>query len=110
MKNKKEIRQFRPSRWWANVTALRVDGGISEKELSELVGKKETYIRLAVKHGGSPNIADALAIAEAFGKSVEELAFDAIGLEIRRRQLEEELARIQEEIQDAQNDFSRMGE
>lgn len=109
MKKKNEIKAFRPSRWWSNVTALRIDSGVTEKELSALIGKTENYLQNAIRHGGSPNIADALAIAEAFGMTVEELAYGAIGLQIRQKQLEAELARIREEILDAENDVRMLG-
>lgn len=105
MKSKNKIKQFRPSRWWSNVQALRSDANISEKELSAYIGKSENYLIQAVRNGGVPNIADALLIAQAFDTTIEELAFGAVGLEIRKAQLEAELARITEEIADARNDI-----
>lgn len=110
MKNKNEIRQFRPSRWWSNVQALRGDANITEKELSAYIGKSENYLIQAVRNGGIPNLADALAIAQAFDTTIEELAFGAVGLEIRKAQLEAELARITEEIEDARNDIHKEGD
>ena len=110
MKKKSEIRAFRPSRWWSNVTALRVDSGISETDLATLVGVSDKYFTQALKNGGAPNISIAIAIADIFGVTIEDLAFGAIGLEIRQRQLEAELAKIKEEIADAQNDVARLTE
>lgn len=101
MKSKNEIRKFRPSRWWSNVQALRVDADVSEVALSKLLGRNDNYINLAVKNGGSPNVADAIAIAEAFDTTIEELAFGNVGLELRKKQLESELQRIIEELEDA---------
>ena len=107
---KKVIRQFRPSKFWSNVTALRTDAGISERDLSILIGMKDTYVNKAILHGGTPNIAVVLAIAEIFGTTVEDLAFGAIGLQIRQRQLEAELAKIKEEIADAEADVARLSD
>lgn len=104
MKNKSELRKFRSSRWWSNVQALRVDAGITEKDLSLYIGKSDQYIFNAVRNGGAPNVADALMIADAFDTTVDELAYGSIGLEIRKKQLEEELQRITEEIEDAKRD------
>lgn len=102
---KKEIlKQFRSSRWWSNVQALRIDAGISERDFSAFLGKSESYYSTAVKNGGVPNIADALIVAQLFDVTVEEIAFGSIGLEIRKAQLEEELKRIVEEIEDAKRD------
>ena len=101
---KESIKQFRSSRWWSNVQALRIDAGISEKDFSALLGKSENYYATAVKNGGVPNIADALIVAQLFDVTVEEIAFGSIGLEIRKAQLEEELKRIVEEIEDAKRD------
>lgn len=106
MKNVKKIRQFRPSRWWSNVQALRADAGFSEKDLSLYIGKKENYLTQAIRNGGCPNITDALAIADLFEVTIEELAFGSLGLEIRKAQLEAELKRITEEIEDAQRDIT----
>lgn len=102
---KDEMKQFRSSRWWSNVQALRADCGISEKDFSQYIGKNENYINLAVRNGGVPNLADALTIAQAFDVTIEELAFGAVGLEIRKAQLEAELKRITEEIEDAKRDM-----
>lgn len=104
MERKDSIKQFRSSRWWSNVQALRIDAELSEKEFSTILGKSENYYSQAVKNGGVPNIADALTIAQLFGITVEEIAFGSIGLEIRKAQLEEELKRIVEEIEDAKRD------
>lgn len=104
---KKVNKTFRSSRWWSNVSALRVDADISEKELSKLLGKSENYLFNAVKNGGVPNVADALLIAELFETTVEDLAFGSVGLEIRKRQLEAELQRITEEIEDAKKDIEK---
>ena len=107
MKNKKEIRAFRPSRWWSNVQALRADAGLTELELSRYIGKSDSYISQAIKNGGSPNIAEAIMLAEAFDTTVEEIAFGVVGLEIRKEQLLAELARLNDEIADAQADVQR---
>lgn len=74
--------------------------------MSTLVGRTDSYISLAVKNSGIPNVADALAIADVLGASVEDLAFGSIGLEIRKAQLEAELKRITEEIEDARRDVT----
>ena len=105
LNKKDDMRQFRSSRWWSNVQALRIDCGLNEKDFSVYLGKNENYINSAVKNGGVPNIADALMIAQAFDTSVEDLAFGSIGLEIRKAQLEAELQRITEEIEDARKDI-----
>lgn len=105
---KESIKQFRSSRWWSNVQALRIDAGISEKDFSALLGKSENYYATAVKNGGVPNIADALIVAQLFDVTVEEIAFGSIGLEIRKAQLEEELKRIVEEIEDAKRDVEEV--
>lgn len=102
--NKKDFKQYRSSRWWSNVQALRIDNGLSEKDMSQLLGKSENYFQNAVRNGGVPNVADALNIAQLFGVQVEDLAFGSIGLEIRKTQLEAELKRITEEIEDAKRD------
>ena len=101
---RKTFRKFRTSRWWSNVQALRCDADVSEKDLSVILGKSDGYLTSAVKNGGVPNVADALAFADVFNTSVEELAFGSIGLEIRKAQLQEELRKITEEIEDAKND------
>lgn len=105
MKKKSEIRQFRPSRWWSNVQALRHDANMTERELSAYIGKSESYLTTAIRNSGIPNLADALLLAEAFSTTIEDLAYGAISLEIRKAQLEEELKRITEEIADAQRDI-----
>ena len=105
MKSKNLIIQFRPSRFWSNVQALRVDAGLTEKDLSLYVGASENYITNAIKNGGVPNIAVALSLAQTFDTTTEELAFGAVGLEIRKKQLEAELERIVEEIEDARKDI-----
>ena len=107
MKSKKNLRKFRASRWWSNVQALRCDCELSERALSQYIGKSDNYISNAIKNGGAPNLADALIIAEAFEISIEELAFGAVGLEIRKAQLEAELAKIREEIEDIKNDGTK---
>ena len=107
MKCKNDIRQFRPTRWWSNVQALRADAGMSEVDLSRFLSKADNYINNAAKNLGSPNIADALMIAEAFDTTVEEIAFGVVGLEIRKAQLLEELRKLSEEIADAQKDAER---
>lgn len=101
---KKDFKQFRSSRWWSNVQALRIDSNLSEKDMSQLLGRSDNYYPNAVKNGGVPNIADALTIAQLFEVTVEEIAFGSIGLEIRKAQLEAELKRIVEEIEDAKKD------
>ena len=106
---KKKAREFRTSRWWSNVQALRVDGNINERELSTYIGKSENYLGQAIRNGGIPNVADALALADIFGKTVEELAFGSVGLEIRKAQLEKELERIIEEIEAAKSDICTKG-
>lgn len=110
MRNKKDIKTFRPSRWWSNVSALRADAGLTEKDLSNYLGKSDNYITNAVRNGGSPNLADALLIADAFETTVENLAYGAVGLEIRKAQLEAELKRIKEELEDAKRDIIGMKE
>lgn len=107
--NKANVRQFRTSRWWSNVQALRSDSEISEKDLSAILGKSDNYLSTAIKNGGVPNVADALMMADLFGTTVEELAFGSVGLEIRKAQLEAELQRITEEIEDAKRDVSGKG-
>ena len=102
---KKNIKQFRSSRWWSNVQAMRVDANLTEKDISQLLGKSEQYYAAAVKNSGVPNVADALTIAQLFDVTVEEIAFGSIGLEIRKAQLEAELKRIIEEIEDAKHDI-----
>ena len=101
---KKELKRFRSSRWWSNVQALRIDAGLSEKDMSQLLGRTDNYFSNAVKNGGVPNIVDALNMAQFFGVTVEDLAFGTIGLEIRKAQLESELKRITEEIEDVKKD------
>lgn len=108
MKKRTEIRTFRPSRWWSNVQALRIDAGLTEQELSGLIGKSEGYLKTAIKNGGVPNLADAVTIAELFDTTCENLAFGSIGLEIRKAQLETELQKIIEEIEDAKKDVGGM--
>lgn len=110
MKSKKDIRTFRPSRWWSNVTALRADAGLSEKDLAVYIGKSDNYISNAVRNGGSPNLADALMLADAFDTTIENLAYGAVGLEIRKAQLEAELQKITEELEDAKKDVLKMRE
>lgn len=104
MRSKNELKQFRTSRWWSNVQALRIDADVSERDFSTLIGKSENYYTTALKNGGVPNVADALTISQLFGTTVEEIAFGSIGLEIRKAQLEAELKRITEEIEDAKRD------
>ena len=110
MKKKTDLNQFRSSRWWSNVQALRCDAGLSEKDLSIYLSKSENYITNAIRNGGVPNLADALLIADTFDTTVEEIAFGMVGLEIRKAQLEAELKRITEEIEDAKQDMRRIGQ
>lgn len=110
IKSKKEIKTFRPTRWWSNVQALRADARLSEIELSKYIGKYDGYITNAIKNSGIPNVSDALMLAEAFNTTVEEIAFGVIGLEIRKAQLEAELLRISDEIEDAKKDSEKISE
>lgn len=102
---RKELKQFRSSRWWSNVQALRIDARLSEKDMSQLLDRADNYFSNAVKNGGVPNVVDALNMAQLFEVTVEDLAFGSIGLEIRKAQLEAELKRITEEIEDAKKDI-----
>lgn len=101
----KEKKSFRSSRFWSNVIALMNDAGFTESQLSELLGFKTNYIQTAAKNSGVPSVAVALSIAELFNVTVEELSYGAVGLELRKRQLENELKKIQEEIDDVRKDL-----
>lgn len=103
MANRK-IRTFRPSRFWSNVTALRVEAGFTPVDTSRMIGQCDSYMTAAVTNGGVPNIETALKIADLFGTTVEELAYGAVGLEIRRTQLLAELEKLNDEINDVKKD------
>ena len=91
-------KEFSSMRWWSNIQALRQEKGMSESSLSLKLGKADNYICMASKNCSVPNVADALTVAQFFGTTVEDLAFGCIGLEIRRKRLEEELKSVMEEI------------
>lgn len=104
---KNEIKKFRPSRFWSNVNALKEHYAVSNSDLSEIIGRPKTYIANALHNMGSPNVADALAISQYFGVTVEEMSFEPVGLHIRQKQLEEELAKIKAEIAESEGEDDR---
>lgn len=101
------MKKFSSARWWNNVTALRKDAEITEKELSETLGLASTYITNATSNMGVPNVATALAIAEFFETTVESIAFEPIGLELRKKKLKAEIIKMNQELQDIEKDLER---
>jgi len=98
-------REFKTSRFWSNVTALRVDKEITEPELSEMIGANKSYITTARNNSGIPSLPNSFLIADILGVSIEELCFGAVGLEIRKSQLEAELKKLMEDIEDCKKDI-----
>ena len=90
--------KFNSMKFWNNVALLKDDCGIGSVELSEKLGRSPVYISKMQKQLGCPTLETALAMADIFGTTVEELAYGTIGLERKKQQLEKEIERIQAEI------------
>lgn len=105
MKAKSELRQFRSTRFWANVKALQQDANISDRSLSETLGLSPNYMTNAYQNCGIPNVFVALTLADLFNTTVEELSFGAIGIELRLAQIEQEKKRLEEELEEAKRDI-----
>ena len=92
------MKEFTSTKFWSNIETLMKEKDITSGQLSLAIGSTQSYIGTASRNKGVPNLATALALANYFKTTVEELAYGNIGLETRRKRLLKELEEINNEL------------